>query len=207
MQWNKCAAFMKWKVPLQCWWTFKPDLIIFHCPTDTQQHHNSSYKAPSFFNVHTIKDNIFYRTYLNVSLPTFWPTVDNNKRTSCRGRLFTIKCLSLQELISFHADPFHHKHNQPSLIHLICEHSQRYSHWKPYTLCRGCAQQSPAWLIRRRALGHSPLLHVWAGSSVTLTEELLKPKWAVRSVLQDKGQVTLWLTPHCSLLLISYYVL
>lgn len=43
----------------------------------------------------------------------------------------------------------------------------------------------------RRALGHSPLLHMWAGSSVTLTEELLKPKWAVRSVLQDRGQVTL----------------
>ena len=30
------------------------------------------------------------------------------------------------------------------------------------------------------ALGHSARLHLWTGSSVTLTEELLKPKWLVR---------------------------
>lgn len=39
-------------------------------------------------------------------------------------------------------------------------------------------------------LGHSPLVHLWAGSSVTLTEELLKPKWLVRAFCRTGGQVT-----------------
>ena len=60
---------------------------------------------------------------------------------------------------------------------------------------------------RRAARASSAILlsRVWARSSVTLTEELLKPKWLVKSVLQDTGQVTLRPMQHRSPLLLSLY--
>lgn len=87
------------------------------------------------------------------------------------------------------------KHNQPSLIHLFLEHGPHYSHSKPYTLCRGCTRQSLSWLIPRWAA-----CTFWANSSVTLTEELLKPKWLVRASCRTRHRWLLILhyIPHCS---------
>lgn len=49
---------------------------------------------------------------------------------------------------------------------------------------RMCAAElimTNASLIAGDELGRSPLLHLGASSSVTLTEELLRPKWLVRA--------------------------